>query len=70
MVDLLTVRASYDRVGNDDIGNYASKQYYVGQNLLGIHGLVRSNPANAGLKWETVTKANFGLDLSMMNDLH
>ncbi len=66
--DLLKLRASYGRVGNDDIGNYGSRQYYVGQNLLGIQGLIRSNIANPGLKWETVTKANLGLDMSVLND--
>ncbi|HEY0111037.1 MAG TPA: SusC/RagA family TonB-linked outer membrane protein, partial [Fibrella sp.] len=66
--DLLKLRASYGRVGNDDIGNYGSRQYYVGQNLLGIQGLIRSNIANPGLKWETVTKANLGLDMSILND--
>lgn len=67
-VDLLKLRASYGRVGNDDIGNYASRQYYVGQNLLGIQGIVRGNFGNPGLKWETETKTNVGLDLSMLND--
>ena len=40
----------------------------MGQNLLGIQGLIRSNIANPGLKWETVTKANLGLDMSFLND--
>lgn len=66
--DLLKLRASYGRVGNDDIGNYGARQYYVGQNLLGIQGLIRSNIGNPGLKWETVTKANLGLDMSLLND--
>ncbi|NID10045.1 SusC/RagA family TonB-linked outer membrane protein [Fibrivirga algicola] len=66
--DLLKLRASYGRVGNDDIGNYGSRQYYVGQNLLGIQGLIRSNIANPALKWETVTKANLGLDMALLND--
>lgn len=66
--DLLKVRASLGRVGNDDIGNYSSRQYYTGQNLLGIQGLVRGNIANPALKWETVTKANVGLDVSILND--
>ncbi|MEZ0487907.1 SusC/RagA family TonB-linked outer membrane protein [Fibrella aquatica] len=66
--DLLKLRASYGRVGNDDIGNYGSRQYYVGQNLLGIQGLIRSNIGNPELKWETVTKANAGLDMSILND--
>jgi hypothetical protein len=31
--DLLKLRGSIGRVGNDDIGNYSSKQFYVGQNF-------------------------------------
>ncbi len=66
--DLLKIRASVGRVGNDDIGNYASRQYYVVQNLLGMQGLVRGNIANTTLKWETVTKTNFGIDASLFNE--
>lgn len=61
-IDLLKLRASAGRVGNDDIGNYASQKYFTGQNLLGSQGLVVANVANPGLKWETVTKLNAGLD--------
>lgn len=67
-VDLLKVRASAGRVGNDDMGNYSSRQYYVGQNLLGMQGLVRGNIANPALKWETVTKLNVGVDMSILNE--
>jgi len=66
--DLLKLRASWGSVGNDDIGNYASRQYYVVQNLLGMQGLVRGNIANTSLKWETVTKTNFGVDASLFNE--
>ena len=66
--DLLKIRASIGRVGNDDIGNYASRQYYVVQNLLGMQGLVRGNIANTALKWETVTKSNLGIDVSLFNE--
>ena len=66
--DLLKIRASYGRVGNDDIGNYASYQYYVGQNLLGTQGLVRGNIANPALKWESINKANIGFDVAILNE--
>jgi len=67
-VDLLKLRASYGKTGNDDIGNYTAKQSYVSQNLLGLQGLVRSNIANPALQWETNTKANVGLDLSVLKE--
>lgn len=66
--DLLKLRASVGRVGNDNIGNYSSREYYVGQNLLGMQGLVRGNIANPNLKWESVTKTNLGLDVSVLNE--
>jgi TonB-linked SusC/RagA family outer membrane protein len=66
--ELLKLRASYGRVGNDDIGNYASRQYYVVQNLLGMQGLVRGNIANTALKWESITKSNLGLDASLFHE--
>ncbi len=66
--DLLKLRVSTGRVGNDDIGNYASKQYYVGQNLLGLQGIVRGNIANPNLKWESVSKFNAGLDMNVLHE--
>ena len=63
-VDLLKIRLSAGRVGNDDIGNYASQKYYSSQNLLGSQGLVIASVANPALKWETVTKLNGGLDFT------
>lgn len=66
--DLLKLRVSTGRVGNDDIGNYASKQYYVGQNLLGLQGIVRGNIANPNLKWENISKFNAGLDMSILHE--
>jgi TonB-linked SusC/RagA family outer membrane protein len=67
-IDMLKLRASFGLVGNDDIGNYNARQYYVSQNLLGIQGLVRGNIANPALKWETITKQNAGIDIAFMNE--
>ena len=67
-VDMLKLRASYGITGNDDIGNYSAKQYYVSQNMLGMQGLVLGNVANPELQWETVRKFNFGVDLAVLNE--
>lgn len=67
-IDLLKLRASYGWVGNDDIGNYTAKQYYVSQNLLGLQGLVRGNIANPYLQWEVVRKFNSGVDGAFFNE--
>lgn len=67
-VDLLKLRMSYGLVGNDDIGNYNNRQYYVSQNLLGLQGLVRGNIANPNIQWESVAKFNTGIDASFFNE--
>lgn len=67
-VDVLKLRATISKTGNDDIGNYTAKQSYVSQNLLGVQGLVRANVANPYLQWETNTKSNLGLDLALFNE--
>lgn len=68
VVDLLKLRASYGLSGNDDIGNYTAKQYYVSQNFLGTQGLVRANFGNDQLQWESITKINVGLDAAFFNE--
>lgn len=67
-IDAVKLRAGISRTGNDDIGNYTSRQYYISQHLLGLQGLVRANIANPYLKWETVTKFNAGLDAAFYNE--
>jgi TonB-linked SusC/RagA family outer membrane protein len=67
-IDLLKLRASYSMTGNDDIGNYSSRQTYGFQNLLGMQGLVRNGIANPYLQWETGQKINLGLDLAIFNE--
>jgi hypothetical protein len=54
--------------GNDDIGNYTSRQTYGSQSLLGMQGLVRNGIANPALQWETGQKINLGLDIAALNE--
>lgn len=67
-LDLLKLRATYSISGNDDIGNYTSRQTYGSQNLLGMEGLVRNGVANPALQWETVKKINAGIDVAFLNE--
>ncbi|MBW4889951.1 SusC/RagA family TonB-linked outer membrane protein [Mucilaginibacter sp. HMF5004] len=67
-IESLKLRASYGFVGNDDIGNYAAKTYYVAQNFVNREGLVRGNIGDPGLKWETTSKLNLGFDASVLNE--
>ncbi|MFD1257302.1 SusC/RagA family TonB-linked outer membrane protein [Mucilaginibacter terrae] len=67
-VEMLKLRASYGLTGNDDIGNYSARQYYISQNLLGLQGLVRANFGNPQLQWELNKKLNFGFDASFLQE--
>lgn len=66
LFDVLKVRAGYSVTGNDDIGNYSARYYYVPQGLLGAYGLVRGNIPNDKLKWETNRKEFLGFDASFL----
>lgn len=66
--DQLKIRAGYAVTGNDDIGNYSSRHYYMPQSYLGAFGLVRGNIPNTSLKWETNRKATFGVDAAFAEE--
>lgn len=67
-IDVLKLRASYGMVGNDDIGNYAAKQFYVSQGFFDTQGLVRGNVPNTALQWENVAKLNAGIDAAFLKE--
>lgn len=67
-IDNLKLRASFGKVGNDDIGNYTARQYYVSQNLINMEGVVRGNIGNPALEWETEDQLDFGLDASLFRE--
>ncbi|WP_218918706.1 SusC/RagA family TonB-linked outer membrane protein [Rufibacter tibetensis] len=67
-IDMLKLRTTYSISGNDDIGNYTARQYYVSQSLLDFQGLVRGNIGNPALQWETNRKINAGVDLGFFNE--
>ncbi len=65
---MLKLRANYSMTGNDGIGNYTAKRYYVTQNFLGNYGLVRGNLVNEELRPERNNKLSLGLDLALLNE--
>lgn len=67
-ISLLRLRASWSKTGNDDIGNYSSRQTYTVQSLLGMQGLVRTGIGNPALQWENVQRTNLGVDVGLLND--
>jgi TonB-linked SusC/RagA family outer membrane protein len=67
-IDLLKLRASYGLTGNDGVGNYNAKSYFVSKRFLEGAGLVSGNIANSSIQWEETTKANLGIDLGLFNE--
>jgi len=67
-IDILKLRLGIGYSGNDDIGNYNSRQTYGSQNMLGLQGLVRNGIANTSLQWETTQKRSLGMDLATWNE--
>jgi TonB-linked outer membrane protein, SusC/RagA family/TonB-dependent outer membrane receptor, SusC/RagA subfamily, signature region len=68
----LKLRASYGKVGNNNIGNYSSipsvnnVSYVLGGAI--VPGRQLGNIGNNDLTWETTTSWDIGLDLSLYND--
>lgn len=69
----LKLRASWGRLGNQDIGNYPYQSTYnFGSNYYFNSlstGVTISGLVNENLSWETTTSKNLGLDLSVRNGL-
>ncbi|BDD11939.1 SusC/RagA family TonB-linked outer membrane protein (plasmid) [Fulvitalea axinellae] len=65
-MDDLKLRASYGLTGNDDIGYYSSRFYYVAVPFMGVSGAKRNGIPSTDLKWETTTQTNVGLDVDML----
>jgi len=66
--DVLKLRAGYSVTGNNDIGNYSARSYYVPQAFMGAYGLVRGNIPNTKLQWETNRKEVVGVDASFLKE--
>ena len=65
------IRLSYGTVGNQGIGYYAARGYYVvGSNYDQAPGATPGNLANPDLTWETSKKFDVGFDLSFINRWH
>jgi TonB-linked SusC/RagA family outer membrane protein len=67
-VSLLKFRFSSGLSGNDEIGNYTARRYYVSQNILGNYGMALGNFAETTLRPEKTFKLNGGIDLSALDE--
>lgn len=65
------LRISYGTVGNQDIGWYAARGFYVaGNNYHGSSGMAPESISNRNLTWETSKKFDVGIDLSFIKRIH
>ncbi|MCD8033557.1 MAG: TonB-dependent receptor, partial [Alistipes sp.] len=68
-LDNLKVRASWGQLGNMSVGDYATQLIYTRRsNVFGdtaVSGAGITAIVNEGLKWETTTMTNVGVDLSL-----
>jgi TonB-linked SusC/RagA family outer membrane protein len=70
--DLLKLRMSYGKTGNDQIPSYASlaslgtEKYIFNDGLYA--GMVPNSVANPNLKWETTSQFNVGLDFAFFKN--
>ena len=72
---MLKLRASWGKLGNQDIGFYPySQTYIIGSNnyIWGdkkVNGAALASAANPDIKWETTTTTDIGLDLNFINKI-
>ncbi|MCJ7629988.1 MAG: SusC/RagA family TonB-linked outer membrane protein, partial [Longimicrobiales bacterium] len=64
----LKLRASYGETGNEAIGDFQFLGLYGTSNYGDTPGTAPSNLPNPGLKWETTTEWNVGIDASLFSD--
>lgn len=68
-VSALKLRLGYELSGNDKIEPFSSQSYFSANTYLeDAVGLSLSNIGNSEIQWETTTKRNVGLDVSLFNN--
>lgn len=73
-ISALKLRASWGRLGNQEIGVYPfSSLVQTGNRIYSFGGQIATGAqlvetGNGNIKWETSTQTDFGLDLSIWND--
>ncbi len=64
----LKLRLSYGKVGNDDIGESSSSNYYQAVKFRETVGLYPALLANDNLTYETVSTINGGIDIALLGN--
>ncbi|MFT3826787.1 MAG: TonB-dependent receptor [Chitinophagaceae bacterium] len=64
-VDMLKLRGSYGKVGNDQVGSYPYQDLYtIGRNNAAEPGMTQATLGNDSLTWETAKSLDLGVDFS------
>lgn len=64
----LKLRASYGKLGNSEIGNFASKTLYNGVSYNKTPGINLEQPGNNDLTWEQSKQFDIGLEFGILKD--
>lgn len=64
----LKLRLTYGEAGNQEIGYDDYDQYFSVGRYNGAPSYNMTNLGNSGLKWETTTEYNAGVDVGLLND--
>ena len=68
-INMLKLRAGFDVAGNDAIDYFASRSYLQTVKFYDQHmGLQLGNVENEGIKWETTSRVNVGLDAMLFDN--
>ena len=64
----LKIRASWGKVGNQEIGDYEYALNYKATQYNGQSSYTKTNIYNKDLRWETTTSYNVGADIGLFNN--
>lgn len=64
-VSAVKIRASYGKVGNVNIGDYAAASFYSAGTYGGVATLAPSQIGNPDLRWETSKKTDIGINIGL-----
>lgn len=65
----LKLKGSWGKLGNAEIGNFASRQLYQPNPYNLKSGLTFDQPGNDNLTWEKSTQTDFGVELGFLNKI-
>ena len=68
VVSFLKIRASWGETGNAEIGNYASKDQWIGTSYKQVPGLYPVRKGNRKLGWEKSTQTDLGIDFGFLQN--